>query len=156
VCVDQWQNCPVGSSGPVPKLQIRYGNGVNDYSECPIPAQPTATGLNFLRNSEYQRIKITYDFGNIDVYVNDNLLLSGFYQINFAGYFGFTASTGSRTDIHSVKNFTLYTFKPIIAAPNAGPDQVICSGDTVMLGENVSPNDPYTYRWFPTLLLILW
>jgi gliding motility-associated-like protein len=149
VCFDTWQNCSASSSGPVPKVQIRYGDGVRNYSECPNPPQPTATGVNNLRKSTYLHAKITYDLGNIQVFLDDSLIVSGQYLIQFAGYFGLTASTGGSTDRHSIKDFVLYTQRPILQAPNAGPDRILCKGDTTQLG--VPPGSGnYSYLWYPS------
>ena len=90
-------------------------------------------------------MKITYSNGNINVYVNNTFYLNGFYQTNYLGYLGFTASTGNLTDNHSIKNVTIYTSMPI---SDAGKDQALCSGDTVKLGAANNPN--YNYSWTPT------
>lgn len=155
VILDTWQNCP-GSTN-VPKLEIRYADGITGYGtgtesilECPSPAQPTSGMLPILRQPTYNRLKISYDSGDIKVYVNNTLQLTGFYKINFSGYFGFTASTGGSTDRHSIRDFTLYTFKPIVSPPNGGPDKIVCSGDSVEIGIPSASNDPYLYYWNPT------
>jgi gliding motility-associated-like protein len=43
----------------------------------------------------------------------------------------------------------LYTFKPIVSPPDAGPDQIVCSGDSVQIGVPPLPGDAYSYTWFP-------
>lgn len=150
VGLDSYQNCNAANTGTVPKLQIRYGDGINNYSECPNPPQPTLSGFDDLRSSVYQRLKIDYDAGNIAVFVNDTLRLSGFYSINFAGYFGLSASTGGSTDLHSIKNFSLYTQKPIFQAPNAGANRTICRNGVTMLGD-AGQSSNYIYKWYPTI-----
>jgi gliding motility-associated-like protein len=147
VVVDTWLNCP--GTTAVPKLEIRYGDGNINYSECPQPAQPTSATIPELRSPNYNKLRITYDRGNINVFFNDRLALSGFYRISFSGYFGLTASTGGFNDRHSVRNFSLYTYKPIVSPPNAGGDRTICSGQTVSLGVEPQAGDPYKYSWLP-------
>ncbi len=146
VVMDTWNN---ESCGAVPQLQIRYNDDGRGYREC-VPSQPTAFGLADLRQNAYVKMRIEYSFGNIKVFVNGIQRLTGFYRINFPGYFGFTASTGGSVDRHSVRNFSLYTLKPIVSAPNAGADKIVCSGQEVELGVPPMPNDLYTYSWLPT------
>lgn len=149
VGLDTWQN---GNcyGGTVPKLEIRYITPTSNYSECPAgPPQPTIGGVTELRQPTYNTCTIRYDQGNIDVYINGILRLSGFYNIDFVGYFGLSASTGGSTDMHSIKNFSLRTFRPIMSAPNPGPNITICNGGTGRLGVAVPPTDPYVYRWSP-------
>lgn len=151
VAIDPWNNCNnTGSPCCTPKLQIRYGNGINNYNECPTPAQPTISNVPEIRSTTYNRMRIEYDFGNVRVFINETLMLTGFYRINFAGYFGFTASTGGSNDRHSIKNFVLYTNKPILEAPNAGPDVTLCPNDTVRLGDLNSNATNYRYLWYPS------
>lgn len=157
VILDTYLNCTRLFNERVPKLEIRYSDGQTTYGdntesmlECPIPAQPTSDKMDILRQPTYNRMKITYDEGDIKVYINGDYVLSGRYVVNYPAYFGFTASTGGFNDRHSIRNFTLYTFRPIDSPPNAGPDRVVCSGDEVLLGAPVAPNEPYVYSWYPT------
>ena len=154
VILDTYLNC--AGTTPVPKLEIRYyegntlfGTATESSLECPTPAQPTSGTLPILRQPNYNRMKITYDFGQIRVFVNNTQVLTGNYKISFPGYFGFTASTGGQTDRHSIKNFSLYTYKPIVSPPDAGKDITVCSGDSVQLGVPPKANDPYVYEWNP-------
>lgn len=133
-----------------PELQIRWSDGTRNYEECPFPLQPTKGNVAAVRQPTYNHMKIAYNNGNIEVSINGVLELTGFYNINYAGYFGFTASTGGSTDRHSVKDFVMYTYKPIMSAPNAGSDKTACSDMSVQLGVTPPANDPYTYRWYPT------
>jgi gliding motility-associated-like protein len=149
VCFDTWQNCSANTTGPVPKIQIRYGNGVRNYSECPSPAEPTITGIRSLRGPNYNHARIVYDFGSISVFLNDTLRLTGNYTINFAGYFGLTASTGGSTDLHSIRNFVLYTQKPLLLAPDAGVDRSVCNGTPTTIGTSQTSGN-YSYNWYPT------
>jgi gliding motility-associated-like protein len=139
VCFDTYQNC-----GPVtPKIEIRWGDG---YDECaPQPTLDNTTGiLSFIRSDNYNHAKIVYDSGNISVYVNGTLYLTGAQQFNFTGYMGFTASTGGFDDNHSIKNVTIYTNVPPSVA---GAAQTICSGSSAQLG--ASPDPANAYFWTP-------
>lgn len=95
----------------VPKIVIRWGAG---YNEC--RAQPTVENnrgkLSFIRSNNYNRAKIVYNRGSVSVYINNKLWVTGFQELNFQGYFGFSASTGSHTDNHSIKNVSIYTDMP--------------------------------------------
>ncbi|MEO6914261.1 MAG: gliding motility-associated C-terminal domain-containing protein [Chitinophagaceae bacterium] len=142
VCFDTYPNCSNPDPALYPKITIRYGVG---YNECaPQPTADNNGSLNFLRSSTYNHAKINYNAGNIDVYVNNTLYLSGFQQFNFAGYLGFTAATGSRVDNHSIKNVTIYTDMP---PSKAGDDLVLCPGQTIQIGTASNPG--YAYSWTP-------
>jgi gliding motility-associated-like protein len=159
VCFDTWNNCiPFDTSTvhqDMPKIEIRWGIGYDDNSnpnnpingEClSEPTRDNSDGkISFIRSSNYNHAKITYDSGNIQVYVNDTLYLTGFRQFNFTGYLGFTASTGGYRDNHSIKNVTIYTQMP----PSfAGNSLSFCPYDTVQLG---GPSNPqYAYSWYPS------
>ena len=145
VCFDTWNNCLPWPqyNVDVPKIELRWGAG---YDECgSLPTRNNADGqLSFMRSPNYSHAKIEYDNGNINVYVNDVLYLSGFQQFNFAGYLGFTASTGGFTDNHSIKNVVIYTEMP----PSfAGNNASVCPKDTVQLGG--VGNTQYVYAWSP-------
>jgi gliding motility-associated-like protein len=163
VCFDTWNNCIPFDPGTVhqdmPKIEIRWGIGYNGGSpsnpivgEC-LDNMPTRTNydgkLSFIRSPEYNHAKITYDSGNISVYVNDTMYLTGFQTFNFTGYLGFTASTGGYWDNHSIKNVIIYTQMP----PSfAGPDQGFCPHDTIQIGGPPTPS--YLYSWYPSFGLI--
>ena len=158
VCFDTWNNCipfdPNTVHQDMPKIEIRWGRGYDNNSdpnnlivgEClPGPTKDNSDGsISFIRSPDYNHAKITYDSGNIQVYVNNTLYLSGFQQFNFTGYLGFTASTGGYTDNHSIKNVIIYTQMP----PSlAGSSQSFCPQDTVQLGGPSNPD--YSYSWSP-------
>ena len=107
VCFDQFPNC-TGDLSEMPKIELRWGIG---YDEC--WSQPTLSNsggsLDFIRSAVYNRARIVYDAGSIEVFVNDSLYLTGFQTFNFTGYVGFTSSTGAFTDNHSIRNVVIYT-----------------------------------------------
>jgi gliding motility-associated-like protein len=137
VCFDTYNNC--NGQGIVPKVEIRWGLG---YNEC--WSQPTIDNMSFIRSPNYNHAKILYNAGVISVYINDVLYLTGNQAFNFSGYFGFTASTGGSTDVHSIKNVVVYTNMP---PSEAGNNATICSGQSVSIG--TMANLLYTYQWYP-------
>jgi len=147
ICFDTWNNCIPFSGGAshtdMPKLQIRYGQG---YQEC--VSQPTTinTGqLNFIVDGKYHSALIEYDDGLITVSVDGTKYVTGNQKFDFAGYLGFTASTGGYRDNHSIKNVQIYTDMPPSVAGLGGAG--FCPGSSVQLG--VSPNPNYVYSWLP-------
>lgn len=147
VVFDTYNN--VSGTDADPKIEIRYGAGYHEYFS-PFDTQPTLanTGgsLAFLRSTNYQSAKVTYDNGNITVSVNGTVYLTGTYLINFSGYLGFTSSTGGSNDRHSIRNVTIYTEQaPSDAGPNAGV--AYCSGGSVQIG--TTPNANHVYSWSP-------
>jgi gliding motility-associated-like protein len=144
VCFDQNPNCAPYDRSDMPKIEIRWGTG---YDECwNQPTIDNSNGaLSFIRENAYNHAKITYNSGNINVYVNDTLYLSGFQQFNFTGYLGFTASTGALDDNHSIRNVVVYTNMPTSVA---GTNRAICSGQSIQIGTN--SNSSYVYNWFPS------
>ena len=158
VCFDTWNNCipfnPATVHEDMPKIEIRWGTGYNDdsdpnniiYGECSNePTRDNSDGkISYIRSPNYNHAKITYDSGEIQVYVNDTMYLSANQQFNFTGYLGFTASTGGYNDNHSIKNVIIYTLMP----PSfAGNSQSFCPYDTVQIGGPANPS--YTYSWYP-------
>lgn len=150
ICFDTWNNCipfnPSTVHDSMPKIEIRWGNG---YQECNgQPTRDNADGaISFIRSGNYNHAKITYDNGNIQVFVNDSLYVTGYQQFNFTGYLGFTASTGGYTDNHSIKNVVIYTEMPPSFAGN-GNAVSFCPNDTVQIGGPSNPS--YTYSWYPS------
>ncbi|CAN5594425.1 hypothetical protein BH10BAC3_BH10BAC3_08290 [soil metagenome] len=145
VCFDTWNNCipfdPANVHSNMPKIEIRWGAG---YDECTsLPTKNNVSGgLSFIYLNNYSHAKITYDNGNIGVYVNDSLYLTGFQQFNYSGYLGFTASTGGYNDNHSIKNVVIYTEMP---PSEAGNSIAFCPGESTQLG--TAANADYVYSW---------
>jgi gliding motility-associated-like protein len=147
IVLDTYNNADCGGFVN-PELQIRYSDGTRNYEECPIPPQPTAGPVAQLRSATYNRMRITYTDGTISVFINNMLILNGFYRIDFPGYFGFTASTGGSTDRHSVRDVEIRTDPLIQNRADAGPDVNICNGGTATLGAPSSGGN-YRYTWQP-------
>jgi gliding motility-associated-like protein len=143
VAIDTYDNCSQGGTNP--EIQIFTGVG---YNEC-LPATPkiqnTGGSLNYLRNANYQAVKIAYNNGVITVFVNNVPLLSTNFTINYTGYVGFTASTGALFDQHSIRNVIIYTNQ---AQSNAGVDVTTCSNTPVTIGASPNPNN--SYSWSPS------
>jgi gliding motility-associated-like protein len=143
VAIDTYDNCSQGGTNP--EIQIFTGVG---YNEC-LPATPkiqnSGGSLNYLRNASYQPVKITYNNGVITVFVNNVPLLTTNFTINYTGYVGFTASTGSLYDQHSIRNVIIYTNQ---AQSNAGVDVTTCSNTPVTIGSAPNPNN--SYSWSPS------
>jgi gliding motility-associated-like protein len=142
VVIDTYDNCSQGGTNP--EIQIFNGNG---YDEC-LPATPKIQNsfgsLNYLRNANYQPVKITYNNGVITVFVNNIQLLTTNFGINYTGYMGFTASTGGQFDQHSIRNVIIYTDQ---AQSNAGVDVTTCSNNPVTIGTVQNPLN--IYSWTP-------
>jgi gliding motility-associated-like protein len=138
VVLDTYDN----GCGQNPEIQLYQGIGGIGYSECGSGMINRVTGLNSLRSSFYQTCSITYSNGLVNVIINGMPYLSGVCNVNLLGYMGFTASTGSLKDKHSIRNVKIFAD---IASANAGPDVTICSGDIAQLGEN--SNASYSYNW---------
>ena len=142
VAIDTYDNCSQGGTNP--EIQIFTGVG---YNEC-LPATPkiqnSGGSLNYLRNANYQPVKITYNNGLITVFVNNVPLLTTNFTINYTGYVGFTASTGALYDQHSIRNVIIYTNQ---AQSNAGVDVTTCSNTPVTIGTAPNPNN--SYSWSP-------
>jgi len=143
VVIDTYDNC--GQGGTNPEIQIFNGVG---YNEC-LPATPkiqnVGGSLNYLRNANYQPVKITYNNGVITVFVNNVQMLTANFGINYTGYMGFTASTGGQYDQHSIRNVIIYTDQ---AQSNAGVDVTTCSNTPVTIG--AAPNAANIYSWTPS------
>jgi gliding motility-associated-like protein len=138
VVFDTYNNC----GGANPEIQIYSGPGYNECIAGITTLNNVGGNLNFLRSSTYNTAVISYNYGVVTVSVNGTQYLTGTYNLNFAGYMGWTASTGGSNDRHSIRNATIYAD---IATSNAGPDVSVCSGQTAQIGGVNNPN--YIYAW---------
>lgn len=138
VVLDPFDNC----GGPNPELQIFSGSGYDECAAGIVKVDNSMGNLNFLRSNAYQTAKITYDNGIVELYLNNTLYLTSNAPANFTGYMGFTSSTGGLNDTHSIRNVVIFTEQ---ATSDAGPDFVICDGQSIQVG---STNNPlYSYNW---------
>lgn len=138
VVFDTYNNC----GGANPEIQIYSGPGYNECIAGITTLNNVGGNLNFLRSNTYNTAVISYNYGVVTVSVNGTQYLSGTYNLNFAGYMGWTASTGGSNDRHSIRNATIFAD---IATSNAGPDVSICNGQTAQIGSVNNPN--YIYAW---------
>ena len=138
VVFDTYNNC----GGANPEIQIYSGPGYNECIAGITTLNNVGGNLNFLRSSTYNTAVISYNYGVVTVSVNGTQYLSGTYNLNFAGYMGWTASTGGSNDRHSIRNATIYAD---IATSNAGPDVSVCTGQTAQIGSVNNTN--YIYSW---------
>ncbi|MDA9206939.1 hypothetical protein N9O41_01245, partial [Crocinitomicaceae bacterium] len=93
--------------GANPGLQIYSGAGYNEnpaVSPGLVSLNNVGGNLNFIRSNNYNSATITYNNGTITLTINGTLYLNAFFPVNFAGYMGFSASTGGLYDKHSIKN----------------------------------------------------
>jgi gliding motility-associated-like protein len=141
VVFDTYNNC----GGANPEIQIYSGPGYNECIAGITTLNNVGGNLNFLRSNTYNTAVISYNYGVVTVSVNGTQYLTGTYNLNFAGYMGWTASTGGSNDRHSIRNATIYAD---IATSNAGPDVSVCSGQTAQIGGVNNPN--YIYAWTAT------
>lgn len=141
VILDTYDN---NCAGPNPEIQIYSGVGYNECIAGLVRVDNTSGTLGFIRNTNYQRCRITYDAGDVEVFINNTLYLTGNAPANFAGYMGFTASTGGTNDRHSIKDVIIYTEQAIA---DAGADKTICNGESTTIG--VVNNPAYIYSWSP-------
>ena len=142
VVLDTWNNC----GAPNPELQIYSGVG---YFECApgiVKLDNSAGNLGFVRSNNYQPVRITYNNGNVALFVNNIQYLNANFPISFSGYMGFTASTGGANDQHSIKNVVIYTDQ---AASEAGSNVSYCTGDSTQIGTVANPD--FLYDWSPSI-----
>ncbi len=131
--------------GANPGLQIYSGSGYNEnpaISPGIVFLDNIGGNLNFIRSNTYNTATITYNNGTLTLTINGTLYLTTFFPVNFAGYMGFTASTGGLNDKHSIKNVSIFADLP---QANAGGDISVCSGESIQIGGANNPNN--TYSW---------
>jgi gliding motility-associated-like protein len=144
IVIDTYDNCSQGGTNP--EIQIFNGVGYNECLAGTPKIQNSFGSLNYLRNANYQPVKITYNNGLVTVFVNNVQLLQANSPVNFTGYVGFTASTGQLYDLHSIRNVTIFTNQ---AVSNAGADVATCSNEGVSIGS--TPNALNLYSWSPNV-----
>jgi gliding motility-associated-like protein len=141
VILDTWDN----GCGVNPEVQIYSGVGYNECIAGIVKLTNSGNNLNFIRSNAYQPVKITYVNGVVTLFINNTQYLTANFPINFAGYMGFTASTGGATDQHSIRNAIIYTDQ---ATSNAGTDVSYCSGESATIG--TASNASNVYSWSPS------
>ena len=144
IVIDTYDNCSQGGTNP--EIQIFNGVGYNECLAGTPKIQNSFGSLNYLRNANYQPVKITYNNGLVTVFVYNVQLLQANSTVNFTGYVGFTASTGQLYDLHSIRNVTIFTNQ---AVSNAGADVATCSPEGVSIGS--TPNALNLYSWSPNV-----
>jgi hypothetical protein len=148
ICFATWNNCIPFNAGTVhfnmPKIEIRWDTGYSEFINQSTKANSDAS-ISFIRSTNYNHAKITYDNSLIEVFVNDSLYVTGYRQFNTTGCLGFTPTTGGYTDNHSIKNVVIYIEMPPSTAGNA---MSFCPHDTVQLGDPSNPG--YSYAWTPS------
>ncbi|WMJ74284.1 gliding motility-associated C-terminal domain-containing protein [Cytophagaceae bacterium ABcell3] len=145
---DYSTSSPAFCEGENPEIQIFYGDGTVDYDEC--SELHRVERVSGLRSSSFNTARVDYDNGQLKVFLNGTLMLEGAYDLNYKGYFGFSASTGGRADNHSIKNVSIEGKTPAVDA-DAGEDQVICDGEEVRLGGDQNYPENYVFEWSPNL-----
>jgi gliding motility-associated-like protein len=141
IAIDTYDNCSQGGTNP--EIQIYNGTGYNECIAATPKIQNSGGSLNYLRNSNYQPVKMTYNNGLVTVWVNNVQVLQANSPIPGIGYIGFTASTGALYDMHSIRNVIVYTNQ---ATSNAGPNITTCANSPVTIGTTPNPN--YLYQWY--------
>lgn len=147
VCFDTYNNCATSTTFEMPKVELRWGIGYDECNSFMPTIANTAGALSSIRSNNYNHAKVNYDKGNIDVYLNGVLVLSGFQEFKFTGYLGFTAATGGNTDNHSIKNVMIYTDMPPSVA-SVGVPAAVCPYSPITLGTTANAN--YIYSWSPS------
>ncbi len=165
VVLDTWNNC----GGPNPELQIYYGVGYNECASGIVKIDNSNNTLNFVRNTNYQHVKITYlngvvttETGTIGTTNNAN------FQYSWSPSSGLSSTTVSNPTVSLTNTGTTpitqtYTVTTTLAAnPGVCPttDQVVvtvyphfqtdltdtvCTGGPYLFnGQNLSSSGNYT------------
>ncbi|MFN6944418.1 MAG: gliding motility-associated C-terminal domain-containing protein [Cytophagaceae bacterium] len=127
-----------------PEIQIFHTDGQKEYSECNDDLLRVGP-VSEIRRPQYNTVRITYNNGSVEVFMNGQSYLEGYFPVTISGYFGFTGSSGGRVDNHSIKNVEIKANIPLAA--NAGEDKRICSGTPVVLGSNVLYTPDFQVAW---------
>ena len=157
VAFDTYNN---GCNARTPAIQILNSSG--GYDECnPLMTRRNNTGsgsgvLGFIHSNNYIKARIVYNNGNVEVFLrkpptifDPNPPLTSYFTstitpINYAGYFGFSASSGQVFDKQSIRNVKIMTDA---VTSIAGNDLSTCSNVSNVIG--TTPNPDYTYAWSP-------
>ena len=130
--MDTYDNNGNGDN-PLSTLEGFNGTALQ-YIEGAPPAfalAPQITNQNWIDDGAWHHTHITYNAGTVSVYFNGSAVASlvGTYPIGYAGYFGFSASTGASYSTQSIRNVAIVsnTISPI-----TGPTSV-CTGSTISL-----------------------
>lgn len=183
ICIDTYNNSNRESDGSinywknVPMIQMRWGLGypvftpfgsvANDGSQdnkhgdnknYPQPSKFNDDGsLNYLNvgtnNTAYHQCRITYNNGDVKVYLQDPVVPVLTASIPLAelpavdGFFGFTSSTGGSIIGPFIRNVVLKSNLPVIE-PGKNGAVTTCPGVPVQLGEPAIPGIGYV--WSPS------
>jgi uncharacterized protein YjdB len=125
--IDPYDN---DGDGLNPEIQMFGYSTSSTYAENDATHRlaPIIANQTWIQDGFWHHVKITYNAGNISVYLNGSGAPSstGYFAITTAGYFGFTASTGGAYSTQNIKNVYINsnTISPIV-----GPS-VVCTGPT--------------------------
>ncbi|MES2704949.1 MAG: Ig-like domain-containing protein, partial [Bacteroidota bacterium] len=114
-----------------PQIEMFGYSTASTYGENDVTHRLSALlgGQAWMSDGNWHHVRITYNGGNINVYLNWSPTPSstGYFPITTSGYFGFTASTGGAYSTQSIRNVYINsnTISPIV-----GPT-TICSGPSV-------------------------
>ncbi len=104
-----------------------------------------AGGQSYVTDGNWHTCVLTYNNGNLSVSMDGGApVVTGFYNINFRGYFGFSASIGGFSSQHQIRNVQITGAIP--PNPPYLNKQVInyCQNDGAV---SLSPAGTY-YRWY--------
>ncbi len=156
VAFDTWDN---GCNTRTPTIQIL--NSPNGYDECDpamVRLNNSGTGsgvLGFMRKTDYTKARIVYNNGTVEVWLSKPTLFNPsppltlflsttISPINYAGYFGFSASTGGVSDKQSIRNVKIFSN---VVPSIAGNDFTTCANQANVIG--TTPDAANTYVWSP-------
>lgn len=145
-------NSAAGADNPLITL-LGYNGSVFSYTEGSATGQlgSVVTNQYYMTDGTWHHVKITYNSGNIAVYVNYGAtpIITAYYPMSINGYFGFSSSTGALYSTQSVKNVH------VVATSTAAMPTVVspvnyCQGATAT-PLTASGGGPYTWYTDTTL-----